>query len=76
MRKLIAITACGVLLVLGTACEPETQYNPQSNSKEERTLENCSQAVANILGIHWTSEDGATEKLDTFNRKVKECMNG
>lgn len=59
---------------MGTACEPTERYNPQSNSKEERTLENCSEAVAKIMEIQWTSEQGATEKLTEFNRRVKECM--
>lgn len=70
MRKVLILCACGIAF-LGAACEP---YNPQSPSKEERTMESCSEAVAKVIGIAWTAEDGATEKLDTFNRKVKECM--
>ena len=63
---------------MGAACEPmeAKPYNPQSNSKEARTQENCAEAVAKIMEIQWTSEQGATEKLTEFNRRVKECMNG
>lgn len=75
MRRLWILGACGIAF-LGSACEPVETYNPTANSNTPRTNENCSQSIADAMGIDYTVEDGATERLAEFTRRVRECVNG
>lgn len=58
--------------VCGPTTIPNTVATPTTLAPT--TLEvRCAYAVAKAMGIHYTYEDGATERLDEFSRRTYQC---
>ncbi len=73
LRRFAAYLAIALVATLLLACSPTPSGDTGlvgSTSNEA----NCARSVAHSMGIEWTWEDGATERLSEYEGRVHECV--